>query len=351
MKAWLITNEFLNGNKYSEINQWLVEAAKKKNITLEIKTNAEILVDMITRAGTHATIDANATVDTKTTIDTNITIDTNNTIDANITIDTNSTIDANTTIDTNIMVDANTSVAYENDIDFILFWDKDIRLAAYLEQSGYPVFNSSEAIAICDDKSLTHMCLHKAGMPMPRTILAPMTYANIGYNNLDFLKRVVAQLGFPMVVKECFGSFGMQVYLAHNEEELIEIINKIGGKPFLFQEYIECSSGKDIRIHVVGDQVITSMYRYSENGDFRANITNGGNMKPYEPSEEEKSLAIQCCKAIGLDFAGIDLLFGPDGTPLVCEVNSNAHFKNIFDCTGVNVADYIMDYIAQNLQL
>lgn len=341
MKAWLIINEFLNGNKYNEIHQWLVDAAKKQNITLEIKTNAEILVDMVTTAGTHGTIDANATIDTNN----------KNAINSNTTINANTIIDTNITIDDNIIVDTNNSVAYENDIDFILFWDKDIRLASYLEQLGYPVFNSSEAIAICDDKSLTHMCLHKAGIPMPRTILAPMTFANIGYNNLDFLQRVIVQLGFPMVVKECFGSFGMQVYLAHNEEELIEIISKIGGKPFLFQEYIECSSGKDIRIHVVGDQIITSMYRYSENGDFRANITNGGKMKPYEPSEEEKSLAIQCCKAIGLDFAGIDLLFGPDGRPLVCEVNSNAHFKNIFDCTGVNVADYIMDYIVKELKL
>lgn len=32
---------------------------------------------------------------------------------------------------------------------------------------------------------------------------------------------------------------------------------------------------------------------------------------------------------------------------MVCEVNSNAHFKNIFDCTGVNVADEIMDYIVK----
>ena len=50
-------------------------------------------------------------------------------------------------------------------------------------------------------------------------------------------------------------------------------------------------------------------------------------------------------KAIGLDFAGVDILFGEQEEPIVCEVNSNAHFKNIYDCTGVNTADYILEYI------
>ena len=306
MNGWLITNEFLHGNKYTEINQWLMKAAEMKNITLEIRTNAEILVDLRTE----------------------------NQIISKHNSNLNSKDDF---------------IHSLSDLDFILFWDKDIRLASYFEQLGIKVFNSSEAIAICDDKSLTHMCLHKAGIPMPRTILAPMTYANVGYTNYNFIKVVIKELGFPMIVKECFGSFGMQVYLAHNEEELIQMVENIGAKPFLFQEYVACSSGKDIRIHVVGEKVVTSMYRYSDNGDFRANITNGGKMKPYNPSLEEQELAIQCCKAIGLDFAGIDLLFGPNGKPLVCEVNSNAHFKNIYDCTGVNVADYIMDYILDNM--
>ena len=60
-------------------------------------------------------------------------------------------------------------------------------------------------------------------------------------------------------------------------------------------------------------------------------------MEPYTPSEEEKALALRAAKAVGADFAGVDLLFTPQ-EPLVCEVNSNAHFKNLFSCTGVNTA-------------
>jgi glutathione synthase/RimK-type ligase-like ATP-grasp enzyme len=91
------------------------------------------------------------------------------------------------------------------------------------------------------------------------------------------------------------------------------------------------------------------MYRYSENGDFRANVSNGGKMKYYEPTKEQIDLAILSCKTLGLDFGGVDILFGENQEPIVCEVNSNAHFKNIFDCTGVNVADTIMEYIIKRI--
>lgn len=285
MKAWLVTNEFLHSNKFTEIHSWFIEAAKKKGIDLQIKTNAEILAVL------------------------------------------------------------GSGYRQKPPLDFILFWDKDVRLANYLEGMGYLVMNSSQAIAACDDKSMTHLILQSQGIPMPKTVLGPMTYENIGYTNYDFLEIVQRELEYPIIVKECFGSFGAQVYKAETAEQLKALVQQIGNKPMLFQEYIASSRGKDLRLHVVGDQVVTAMYRYSVNGDFRANITNGGHMKPYEPTELEKELAIESTKALGLDFAGVDLLFGEDGTALVCEVNSNAHFRNIYDCTGVNVADSIMDYI------
>ena len=288
MKALLVVNEFLFTNKFSELATWILEAAKKRDIDMKLVTNAEIL----------AVMGANE----------------------------------------NRFVD-------DEKPDFVLFWDKDIRLCRYLEALGIPVFNSAKAIEICDDKSKTHLALFESKIPMPETILAPMTYPNIGYSNYNFLEQVEHSLGFPMVVKECFGSFGAQVYLVHNKEELLSKVKEIGTKPMLFQKFIKSSAGKDVRIQVVGEKVVTAMYRYSVNGDFRANITNGGHMKAYKPNEWETELAIRCVKAIGLDFAGVDLLFDEKGRAIVCEVNSNAHFKNIYDCTGVNAADCMIDYI------
>ena len=106
---------------------------------------------------------------------------------------------------------------------------------------------------------------------------------------------------------------------------------------------------KDVRIHVVGDEIVTAMERVNEN-DFRANITNGGKMKKYTPTKEQAQMAIDVCRELNLDFAGVDIMFGKEGEPVLCEVNSNAHFKNIYDCTGVNVAESILDYIVKSIK-
>ena len=86
------------------------------------------------------------------------------------------------------------------------------------------------------------------------------------------------------------------------------------------------------------------MERYSDT-DFRANVTIGGKMRNYTPTSEEKKMAVKAVKKLGLSFGGVDIIYGEDG-PVICEVNSNAHFKNILDCTGVNAADEILKYIA-----
>lgn len=226
--------------------------------------------------------------------------------------------------------------------DFVLFWDKDISLAKALETRGIRVFNSSSAIELCDNKAKMHLALK--GLPMPKTVIAPMTFPNIGFTDTDFLNKVASLLGFPIVVKECFGSFGAQVYLAKDQNELLTLVKEHERVPLLFQELVTESSGRDVRINVVGDKVITAMLRENKFGDFRSNITLGGTALPYSPTDEECSLALLATKKLGLDFAGVDILFGKDG-PLLCEVNSNAHFKSTHDCTGVNLADFIAEHI------
>lgn len=284
MQGWIIVNGFLYTSKFSELTDLFMNAAKEHDMSLCVKTNSECFLGMFERTT-------------------------------------------------------------EKQPDFVLFWDKDILLAKYFAARGIPVYNPAEGIEICDDKRKTALALSMQNLPQPLTIPAPMTYENIGFPQLDFLAQIENELKFPIIVKEAFGSFGQQVYMANDYKELCELTKKLETVPFLYQQFIRESSGRDIRLQVVGDEVVAAMERTSET-DFRANISNGGTMHAYQPDQEAVDLAVKACRAVKCDFAGVDLLFGSDGY-LICEVNSNAHFKNLLDCTGVNTAWYILQYIKE----
>ena len=232
-------------------------------------------------------------------------------------------------------------------VDFAIFWDKDIYLAERLEKSGVRLFNSKRAVELCDNKILMYQALAFAGVKIPRTLVAPKTFEGLNYHDRYFLKEAEKEIGYPMVIKEAFGSFGEQVYLAEDEKAANEIIDKIGYKDFLMQEYIASSKGRDIRINIVGNKPIVSMLRENKN-DFRSNISNGGTGSLYQPEQDFLDLAVKATKALGLDFAGVDVMFGENG-PIICEVNSNPQFASTLKATGVNLANFIADYILNNL--
>ena len=95
---------------------------------------------------------------------------------------------------------------------------------------------------------------------------------------------------------------------------------------------------------MVSDKCVCAMMRSNEN-DFRANITNGGKMSEYKPTDEDLSLARNVMKCLKLDFAGIDIMHDTSGRTVFLEANSNAHFKNIYDLTGINTAEKMIEYI------
>ena len=233
--------------------------------------------------------------------------------------------------------------------DFVLFWDKDIYLAQRLENLGIKLFNSSRAIELCDNKILMYQELAKHNIRIPKTFIAPKTFEGLGYTNLSFIDDIANQIGYPLVIKEAYGSYGEQVYLAKNKEEAASIINKIGYKDFLVQEFIKSSCGKDIRVNVVRDQQIVSILRENKT-DFRSNISIGGVGSRFEPEQEYVDLAIKASLALGLDFSGVDVMFGENNEPIICEVNSNPQFVSTLKVTNTNLADFIAFYIAEYLR-
>lgn len=232
---------------------------------------------------------------------------------------------------------------------FALFWDKDVRLARAMEAAGMRLYNSAAAVAVCDDKSATQLALCANGIPMPETWVAPMAYVQYDAAGERFLKEAEDALGYPLVVKECFGSLGGQVYLANTPAELRTLAGGMAARPFVLQKFIAASKGTDRRLYVVGDEVVAAMTRHNEN-DFRANVGAGGSGTVYHPTAEEEALALRCCRILGTAIAGVDLLRDEDGSPLVCEVNSSAQTKELTACTGVDVDRAIIRYVKSQEQ-
>lgn len=233
-----------------------------------------------------------------------------------------------------------------NKPDFVIFLDKDILLGNYLKQIGIPVFNDPEVIERCDNKAKQYLALSAAGVRLPKTIIAPKIYRNFSISHTDYYERVINQLGFPLIIKEAHGSFGMKVYLIENEEQFYDKVNSLSGVDFVFQQYIASSYGRDVRVNIVGEQVVAAMYRHSDI-DFRANITNGGTASKITLTTQQQAIAIQAAQALGAQYAGVDLLFDENDEPIVCEVNAAAHIRNIYNVTGINVGHKLIEYILQ----
>ena len=238
----------------------------------------------------------------------------------------------------------NSPGALSRDGDFCVFLDKDKYAARALEKR-MRLFNRANAIEICDDKMLTYLALE--GFPMPETISSLLCYTPERPVSGTLLDETERRLGYPLVVKENFGSLGKQVYLVRDRASLEKISERLKLLPHLYQKFVAESSGRDVRAVCVAGEIVACMLRTHES-DFRSNISVGGQGKKFEATGEMRALCREVSARLGLDYCGIDLLFGKDGW-LVCEVNSNAFFGGIEGVTGVNVARAYAGHIMREI--
>ena len=230
------------------------------------------------------------------------------------------------------------------DADFVLYFDKDRYVAELLEKCGVRVFNSAEATAICDDKMLTHLALCNHCIPMPNTLSGALCYNEKGEVSDDYLQNAVDRLGLPMIVKQCHGSFGEQVFLANSFDELRQIVKNVKMTSYLFQQYEFQSSGRDMRVIVIGGKAVCAMLRQNLD-DFRSNIAHGGKASAVDMPKDVARLCEKAANIIGLDYCGVDVLL--TDPPKICEVNSNAMFEAMERATGVNVAKLYAEHIVK----
>ncbi len=231
---------------------------------------------------------------------------------------------------------------------FAVYLDKDKYLGRGLEACGLRLFNSADSVEKCDDKLLTYHALQGAGVPLAESIAAPLCYTQGATPNESFLRAVADRLGFPLVAKKSYGSFGAGVQLVHGYDELQKIEWEWLHVPHFYQRYIAHSAGRDIRVIVLGGKVFAAMERVAQEGEFRSNIELGGQGRKIDLPQAYAEVAQKAAKALRLDYCGVDLLEGEEGA-VVCEVNSNAFFDGLERVTGCNVAAAYAEYVLQTL--
>lgn len=239
-------------------------------------------------------------------------------------------------------------VELSEEMDFCVYLDKDKYLPRMLEKCGVRLFNTAEAVELCDDKMLTYIALAGEGVSIPDTLPAPLCYYADAKVSDGFVRGVEERLGYPLIAKKSFGSWGMDIELIEGARKLKETAERFRMSPHLFQKYISAHRGEDHRVIVIGGRAVAWMKRKND-GDFRSNIECGGRGYREDLSPDFLRTAERCAQILGLDYCGVDLL-DDGGKPVVCEVNSNAFFNEAERVTGINIAGAYAEHIVKTLQ-
>lgn len=208
----------------------------------------------------------------------------------------------------------------------------------HMETMGMYPLNESIAISRSRDKFRALQLLARKGIPMPLT-----SFAQSPDDTEDLIHMVG---GAPLVIKLLEGTQGKGVILADSHQSAVSIINafKEMHANILVQEFIEESRGTDIRCFVIGNKVVAAVKRQAKEGEFRANVHQGGKALKVKLTPQERAIAISAAKTMGLKVAGVDLIRSNHG-PLVLEINSSPGLEGIEKATNINIAGKIIQYI------
>ncbi len=206
-----------------------------------------------------------------------------------------------------------------------------------LEKLGVYCCNSSKSVERAKDKLHIHQILAESDLPTPKTMMLKFPV------DIEVVKK---EIGFPVVIKNISGTRGEGVYLSDSEDRFLDLMELIYSynkeANIIIQEYVSPSSGKDLRVFVIGGKVVGCMLRKSKSG-FKANYSLGGSVEPFPVSKEIEWLAIETARLLELEIAGVDLLFDEEGFK-ICEANSAPGFEGMEKVTGCTIAEEIIRY-------
>jgi len=216
---------------------------------------------------------------------------------------------------------------------------RGLHITAILENSGLQVINPFNVSLICGNKLFTILALVKAGVPVPKTLVA--------FTDESAFKALDA-LGYPAVLKPVIGSWGRLVALVRDRDSaqaLIESREEMQNslmQIYYLQEYVK-RPPRDIRVLTIGDEVVAAAYRYSANGEWRTNVARGGRTEPLPVTSELAEIALKASKAVGGGVLAVDCMESPNGI-IVHEVNNTPEFKGLYSATKADIPKKIIEY-------
>jgi len=213
-----------------------------------------------------------------------------------------------------------------------------------LNSFGVPTVNTAAVAEICGDKLTTSAMLARANVPQPRNMAAFTPEAAL---------EAIEAFGYPVVLKPVVGSWGRLLAKVNDRdaaEAVLEHKATLGSAQhsiFYIQEYIK-KPGRDIRTVVIGERVLTAMYRKSEH--WITNTARGGEGEICRITPEIEELSLRATQAVGGGILAVDLVEHPEKGLVVNEINHTMEFHTMQPLSGIDIAGEIVDYVIKTAE-
>jgi len=200
-------------------------------------------------------------------------------------------------------------------------------MARTLEHDGFKVVNSVKCNEICNDKWYNQMIFQRNNIETPQTVLV---------RHSEGALFAAEKLGnkYPMILKTSIGSQGVGVMWVESAKALVGIVQLLYREDefvdILLQEYIK--TDYDVRVIIVGGQIMGAMKRPIIDGDFRSNVSQGSEPTVHQLTELEKFESLRAAKSVDGDIVGVDFIPAKNrekDSPLFIEVNSTPGLMGI----------------------
>ena len=184
--------------------------------------------------------------------------------------------------------------------------------------------------------------MQEYGLTPPKTsLISSVEHKDVAIESLD--------TKYPVVMKTLSGSKGVGVLFVESErsyDSLVQLLhNQNPNVDLLVQEYIKTE--KDIRVIVLGGQIITAMERAVIEGDFRSNVSQGGKVNQYILTDLEKEQCILAAKAVNGVWTAVDFIPSKEPkskAPYILEVNHSPGTQGIEEASGENIVKQIIKH-------